>query len=79
MKSAHRSVGEKWEGRSPRGERGLKFPAYYGEKAPILYAQVGARHEPFYPHHNPRFDIDEKCMEQSTAFFVGFAMEFLND
>ena len=53
--------------------------AYYESKAPILYASVGARHDPFYPQHNPRFDIDERCMEQSTAFFVGFAMEFLND
>lgn len=56
--------------------------AYYASKAPILYAQIGAKNEakiPYYPHHNPRFDLDESCMEQATAFLTGFALKYLQD
>lgn len=56
--------------------------AYYAEKAPSLYAWVGAKNEekiPYYPHHNPRFDIDERCMEQTIAYFTGFALSYLKD
>lgn len=54
--------------------------AYYARKAPCLYAQIGARSgadAPFFPHHNPRFDIDERCILQAAEFFTGFALEFL--
>ena len=56
--------------------------AYYAEKAPSLYAWVGAKNEekiPYYPHHNPRFDIDERCMEQTIAYFTVFALSYLKD
>lgn len=55
--------------------------AYYAQKAPILYAQIGAGNPekiPLYPHHNPRFDLDEDCMKQAAEYFTGFALTFLN-
>lgn len=52
--------------------------AYYGSKAPILYAQIGAGTAESYPHHNPRFDIDERCMKQAVEYFAGFALAFLD-
>lgn len=52
--------------------------AYYGSKVPILYAQIGAGTEESYPHHNPRFDIDEHCMKQAVEYFAGFTLAFLN-
>lgn len=54
--------------------------AYYAEKAPSLYAQIGAGNVekvPYFPHHNPRFDIDESCMEQAAAYFTAFSLAFL--
>lgn len=52
--------------------------AYYSSKAPILYAQIGAGTPESYPHHNPRFDIDERCMKQAVEYFAGFALAYLN-
>lgn len=55
--------------------------AYYAQKAPILYAQIGAGNPekiPLYPHHNPRFDLDEDCMKQAAEYFTGFVLTFLN-
>ena len=52
--------------------------AYYSGKAPILYAQIGAGTPGSFPHHNPRFDIDERCMKQAVEYFAGFALAYLN-
>jgi len=54
--------------------------AYYGEKVPALYAQIGAKNTekiPYFPHHNPNFDIDETCIRQTAEYFAGFALSFL--
>lgn len=65
--------------RTPRA-CGVDDFAYYARKAPSFYAQVGAMNQakiPSYPHHNPRFDLDEDCLGQTMAYFIGFALKFL--
>ncbi len=32
-----------------------------------------------FPHHNPRFDIDERCLPQGVAILCDAAMRYLND
>ena len=52
----------------------------YQQKIPGLYVFFGAKPDgDFYPHHHPKFNIDEKCMINCAKFFAGFAVDFLND
>jgi len=50
----------------------------YQRKIPGLYVFFGARPdgEPF-PHHHPKFDIDEACMINCAKFFAAFSADFL--
>jgi len=50
----------------------------YQQKVPGLYVFFGAKPKGgFYPHHHPKFDIDEGCMINCAKFFAGFAADFL--
>lgn len=52
--------------------------AYYTEKCPGLFAFLGARNEATdcrYPHHHPRFKIDESALPAGTALHVAFALQ----
>ena len=55
----------------------------YQQKIPGLYVFFGAKPETpdgvFYPHHHPKFDIDENCMISCAKFYAGFAAEFLGN
>jgi amidohydrolase len=57
--------------------------SYYQQKLPGLYVFFGAKpvngDGEFYPHHHPKFDIDESCMINCAKFYAGFAVEFLNN
>ncbi|ADK81832.1 amidohydrolase [Sediminispirochaeta smaragdinae] len=56
--------------------------SFYAKEAPSLFAFVGGRNEmklPYYPHHHPKFDIDEDAIKQATALYAKFAIDFLND
>jgi amidohydrolase len=58
---------------------GDDFSAYQQE-APGVYFMVGARSEEAgatFPHHHPRFTIDERGMENAISVFVGTALELL--
>jgi amidohydrolase len=58
---------------------GDDFSAYQREAAGV-YFMVGARSEEAgatYPHHHPRFTIDERAMENAIAVFVEIARELL--
>jgi len=33
---------------------------------------------PVYPHHNPRFDIDESILPDGVAILAGAALRYLN-
>ncbi len=57
----------------------------FGELAvrvPGVYVFVGSANpeipETMEAHHNSRFDIDERCLEISTALYAAYAMEYLN-
>ena len=52
--------------------------AYYQQKIPGLYVFFGAKPEgEFFPHHHPKFDIDENCMINCAKFYAGFTVDFL--
>lgn len=49
---------------------------------PGVYAYVGSRNPhdegSHYPHHNERFNIDEKCLLVATELYIQYALEYLN-
>jgi len=52
----------------------------YQQKIPGLYVFFGAKpNGELYPHHHPKFDIDEACMINCAKFFAGFAADFLGE
>ncbi|TCO76961.1 M20 family metallopeptidase [Marinisporobacter balticus] len=56
--------------------------AMYLEKVPGALAFVGVRNEEKganYPHHHPRFSIDEDGLEIGAGLYAQFAVDFLNE
>lgn len=52
--------------------------AYYGKHVPAAFVFVGAKNEarvPCFPHHHPRFDIDEDAMPLGAALLAQYALE----
>lgn len=52
--------------------------AYYGKHVPAAFVFVGARNDasiPCFPHHHPRFDIDEESMPLGAALLAQYALE----
>lgn len=52
--------------------------AYYGKHVPAAFVFVGARSATAtscYPHHHPRFDIDEESMPLGAALLAQYALE----
>ncbi len=55
--------------------------SYYLQKVPGSFVYLGVKNEKkglVYPHHHPRFDIDEDVLPTGTALSVAVAMEYLN-
>ncbi|KAA6474770.1 M20 family metallopeptidase [Bacillus swezeyi] len=55
--------------------------SYYLEKVPGSFFFTGAGNQEavaVYPHHHPKFDIDEKGMLNAAKILVSAALEFLN-
>ena len=50
--------------------------ARYADLAPAMHFYVCSRpaHGPCYPHHHPKFDIDESTLPLSAALFAAFAL-----
>jgi metal-dependent amidase/aminoacylase/carboxypeptidase family protein len=51
--------------------------AYYLHQAPGCFMFVGAGNESqgiVYPHHHPRFDIDESSMRTAAELLIGMAV-----
>jgi len=50
--------------------------AYFAEKAPSAFFRLGSRpkEETVYPGHNPRFTVDEACIETGLTMMVGIAL-----
>lgn len=56
--------------------------AFYGRKAPAAFAILGVRNEAkgiVYPHHHPRFDVDEDVLWLGTALYTLVALELLDE
>ncbi len=56
--------------------------SYYLQKVPGCYMFVGAGNEAAgvrYPHHHPRFDIDERAMLLSGKLLIGMAVNFISE
>lgn len=54
--------------------------SHYLQKVPGLYLTIGAGNKEkgiTYPHHHPKFDIDEDALENGTALHIQYAMDFL--
>lgn len=54
---------------------------FYTEKYPGMMAFVGAGNEEkgiIYPHHHPKFDIDEDALINGTMLYAQYAIDFLN-
>ncbi|MCL2773195.1 MAG: amidohydrolase [Oscillospiraceae bacterium] len=50
----------------------------FQQKIPGLYVFFGAKPEgEFYPHHHPKFNINESCLLNCAKFYTGFAVDFL--
>ncbi len=59
---------------------GSEDMAYYLERIPGLIAFVGsgsAEKEADFPHHHPRFNLDEDSLAIGTELYFKFAMDFL--
>ena len=52
--------------------------AYYLEKVPGTFFFTGAKPTDPYPHHHPRFDIDEKAMMAAAKTLGAAAIDYQN-
>ncbi len=62
-------------------QTGSEDMAYYLSEIPGAIAFVGCKNEEKganFPHHHPKFDIDEDSLEIGTELYVRYAMDFLN-
>ncbi|CAM3693671.1 amidohydrolase [Aeromicrobium ponti] len=71
------------------GEEGLDFPkpkmgaedfSAYQQKAPGAFFMIGTRNEDkgiVFPHHHPKFDIDEDSLEYGVNMFVNAVFNYL--
>ncbi|SHK44290.1 M20 family metallopeptidase [Paramaledivibacter caminithermalis] len=54
--------------------------SFFTEKTPGVFAFVGSRNDKkleYFPHHHPKFDIDEDALEVASALYAQFAVDFL--
>ncbi len=54
--------------------------SYFAAEVPAAFAFVGSKNEAkldFYPHHHPKFNIDEDALEISAGLYAQFALDFL--
>lgn len=55
--------------------------SFFTQKSPGAFAFVGSKNEKkvdYFPHHHPKFDIDEDALETAAALYAQFAIDFLN-
>lgn len=52
--------------------------AYYLKKIPGAFFFFGAGNQKQYPHHHPRFDIDEEALPEATFLLTNLAWEYLS-
>lgn len=79
-RSAAAVLGEEQIDTTYRTTGGEDFSAVLA-RVPGNFFFLGARNEErglTYPHHNPRFDIDEACLPQGVAILCDAAVRYLN-
>ena len=55
--------------------------SFYTKDIPGAFAFVGTRNDEkvtYYPHHHPKFNIDEDGLEISSGLYAQFAIDYLN-
>lgn len=81
FRAAPHTFGEEGTRLSPLIMAGEDF-AYYLERIPGCFMFVGAGNRErgiVYPHHHPRFDIDEKAMLDAAKLFVNMTLDYMNE
>jgi amidohydrolase len=66
----------------PEPTMGAEDFSFYTKKAPGLYIVLGIRNEQkgiVYPHHHPKFDVDEEVLWMGSAIHALLAYRFLKD
>ena len=53
--------------------------AEFLQRIPGVYFLLGASVGNKYPHHNTRFDFDEKAMINGVKVFLSCTLDFLNN
>ena len=54
---------------------------FFSDYAPSVFAFVGSKNEEkleCFPHHHPKFNIDEDSLEVAAGLYVQFALDFLS-
>ncbi|HDZ35629.1 MAG TPA: amidohydrolase [Thermococcus sp.] len=82
MAAFARKVAEKYGLRHGDAEptMGAEDFAFYLQRVPGAFLTLGIRNEEkgiVYPHHHPKFDVDEDVLHLGTAMEVALAFEFL--
>jgi len=65
----------------PKPTMGAEDFAFYTKKAPGLFVLLGIRNEKkgiIYPHHHPKFDVDEDVLWMGTAIYALLAYKLLH-
>ncbi|WP_312118048.1 amidohydrolase [Brevibacillus reuszeri] len=73
-----RLFGEEGLLRMPPGMGGEDF-AYYAQERPATFFMVGGRNpeiQATYPHHHPKFDVDERSMIQTGQVFIATLLAY---
>ncbi|GED71131.1 putative amidohydrolase YhaA [Brevibacillus reuszeri] len=73
-----RLFGEEGLLRMPPGMGGEDF-AYYAQERPATFFMVGGRNpeiQATYPHHHPKFDVDERSMIQTGQVFIAALLAY---
>lgn len=73
-----RLFGEEGLLRMPPGMGGEDF-AYYAQERPATFFMVGGRNPDIkatYPHHHPKFDVDERSMIQTGQVFIAALLAY---
>lgn len=55
--------------------------SFFSDYCPTTFAFVGSQNVgkiPYFPHHHPKFDIDEDALRISSSLYAQYAIDFLN-
>lgn len=53
--------------------------AYYSKEVPSVYFLVGGGNSKNYPHHHPKFNVDERAMIEIGKMFISTTLNYLTE